>query len=37
MQDAFRRMLEQKMLNTLKQEMRKKELEELESRRVMAA
>ena len=35
-QDAFRRMLEKKMLETFKQEMRAKELAELENRKIVA-
>ena len=34
--DGFRKMLEKKMMETFKQEMRVKELEELENRRLMA-
>ena len=34
--DGFRKMLEKKMMETFKQEMRVKELEELENRRIMA-
>ena len=37
MQDGFRRMLEKKMMDTFNQEMRQKELEELENRQKIAA
>ena len=36
MQDSFRKMLEVKMMETFKQEMRAKELEELENRKLIA-
>jgi hypothetical protein len=36
MQDAFRKMLEKKMLEKFKEEMRAKELEELENRAKIA-
>ena len=36
MQDGFRKMLEKKMMETFKQEMRAKELEELENRKLVA-
>ena len=36
LQDGFRKMLEKKMMETFKQEMRAKELEELENRKLVA-